>query len=374
MASMSVSDKAKFTAQKKLLALDGGGIRGVITLQVLAKFERILRETKAEGNPDFRLADYFDYIGGTSTGAIIAAALAIGMSVAEISHFYHTSATQMFTRAGYLQRFRFKYVDEKLSALLKSVFGAETTLGSDKLKTLLMIVLRNATTDSPWPLSNNPYAKYNNRTLPDCNLELPLWQLIRASTAAPTYFPPELVHIGQQEFLFVDGGVTTYNNPAFQLFLMATLHAYQLKWPTGEDKLLLVSVGTGTTPQGKATLLAEDMTLFYNAGSIPSALMFASLNEQDFLCRAFGDCLAGPPLDSEIGDMKRDRSFGDSKLFTYMRYNAELSETGLRSLGLTGIHPDNVQCLDSIDHIEELKNIGQAVADTQVRVEHFRSF
>ena len=371
---MTVSEKVKFTAQKKLLALDGGGVRGVITLQVLARFEHILRETKAEGNPDFRLAHYFDYIGGTSTGAIIAAALSMGMSVADISHFYYTSAIQMFSRAGYLQRFRYKYVDERISAQLKSVFGLETTLGSDKIQTLLMMVLRNATTDSPWPISNNPYAKYNDRTIPDCNLELPLWQLIRASTAAPTYFPPELVHIGQQEFLFVDGGVTTYNNPAFQLFLMATLAPYRLKWPTGEDKLLLVSVGTGTTPLPKETLRAEEMTLLYNAGCIPDALMFASLNEQDFLCRAFGDCLAGPLLDSEVGDMKGDRSFGASKLFTYIRYNAELSEKGLSSLGLSGIRPDDVRPLDSIDHIEELKQVGEAVADTQVRADHFDAF
>jgi patatin-like phospholipase len=371
---VTVSDKMKVTTQKKLLALDGGGIRGLITLQILARFERILREAKAGGNPDFRLAQYFDYIGGTSTGAIIAAALAMGMSVAEIGHFYLSNAIQMFSRAGYLQRFRYKYIDEKLSAQLKSVLGPETTLGSDKLQTLLMMVLRNATTDSPWPLSNNPCAKYNDRTLPNCNLELPLWQLIRASTAAPTYFPPELVHIGQQEFLFVDGGVTTYNNPAFQLFLMATLEPYLLKWSTGEDKLLLVSVGTGTAPLAKATLRAEDMSLLYNAGCIPSALMFASLNEQDFLCRAFGYCLSGPPLDSEIGDMKRDRSFGDSKLFTYVRYNAELSEDGLSSLGLPGIRPDDVRSLDSIDHMEELKQIGEAVADTQVREEHFGNF
>jgi uncharacterized protein len=260
------------------------------------------------------------------------------------------------------------------SCLLKKVFGAESTLGSDKLKTLLMMVLRNATTDSPWPLSNNPHAKYNDRTLPYCNHELPLWQLIRASSAAPTYFPPELVHIGQHEFLFVDGGVTTYNNPAFQLFLMATLDPFRLKWPTGKDKLLLVSVGTGTSPAAKETLRAQDMNLIYNAGCIPSALIFASLNEQDFLCRAFGHCLSGPLLDNEIGDMKEDRSFGGSKLFTYMRYNAELSEKGLSSLGLTGIDPNEVRSLDSIDYIEALQQIGQAVADNQVRTEHFSGF
>jgi patatin-like phospholipase/acyl hydrolase len=371
---MALSDKLTPTPPKKLLALDGGGIRGVITLEVLARLESMLREKKAGGDPAFRLADYFDYIAGTSTGAIIAAGLSLGMSVAELSQFYHSSARQMFSRAGYLQRFRYKYEDEKLSAQLREVFGAETTLGSDKLRTLLMMVMRNATTDSPWPISNNPYAKFNDRSLPDCNLELPLWQLIRASTAAPTYFPPELVHIGNQEFLFVDGGVTTYNNPAFQLFLMATLGSYRLKWPSGADKMLLVSIGTGTTPNASATLQSKDMNLLYNVECIPSALIYAALNEQDFLCRIFGDCLTGPPLDSEVGDLKREPSPAGTNLFSYMRFNAELSEQGLQQLGLHGIRPENVQMLDSIDHIDDLMRIGQTVAQTQLEPHHFDNF
>ena len=72
--------------------------------------------------------------------------------------------------------------------MLRDVIGEDTTLGSEKLHTFLMMVLRNATTDSPWPLTNNPRAKYNDPTRPGCNLSLPLWQLVRASTAAPTYF------------------------------------------------------------------------------------------------------------------------------------------------------------------------------------------
>jgi uncharacterized protein len=371
---MSIAEKLKSSPQKKLLALDGGGIRGVITLQVLAKLEQMLRESHAGGDPAFRLCDYFDYIGGTSTGAIISATLSMGMSVAEISHFYHTSAVEMFSKAGYLKRFQYKYVDEKLAAQLKTVFGADTTLGSDKLRTLLMMVMRNATTDSPWPVSNNPHAKYNDCTLPDCNLNIPLWQLIRASTAAPVYFPPELVEMGKHQFLFVDGGITTYNNPAFQLFLMATLEPYRLNWPTGKEKLLLVSVGTGTAPGANANLQAKQMNMLYNAEFLPSALMFAALNEQDFLCRIFGDCLAGPPLDTEVGDMKGCPGYEGVKLFTYVRYNAELTDRGLTALGLSGIKPDDVRMLDSIDHIADLQRIGQAVADSQVQPEHFAGF
>ena len=123
-------------------------------------------------------------------------------------------AQRCFIRRGSGSAFRTKFEDDKLSQMLRDVIGEDTTLGSEKLRTLLMIVLRNATTDSPWPLTNNPPAKYNDATRPGCNLKLPLWQLVRGSTAAPTYFPPEVIHINR-DFIFVDGGVTMYNNPAF---------------------------------------------------------------------------------------------------------------------------------------------------------------
>jgi patatin-like phospholipase/acyl hydrolase len=100
----------------------------------------------------------------------------------------------MFSRAGLLKRFWYKFSDESLADQLQTILGKDTTLDDPKIRTLLMLVLRNATTDSPWPVSNNPHAKYNQRDRDDCNLGLPLWQLVRASTAAPTYFPPELGH------------------------------------------------------------------------------------------------------------------------------------------------------------------------------------
>lgn len=368
----SFRDKLRPAPQRKLLTLDGGGIRGVITLQVLAKIEEILRHKS--GNPDLVLADYFDYLAGTSTGAIIAACLAIGMKVADVSEFYLESGPAMFTRAGILRRYRYKFEDDALAAKLKEVLGADTKLGSENLKTLLMLVMRNATTDSPWPVSNNPGAKYNDPKRPDSNLQIPLWQLVRASTAAPTYFPPESVPIGEHDFLFVDGGVTMYNNPAFQLFLMATVEPYNLNWLVGPDKMLLVSVGTGTSPKANANLQPDEMNLLYNASSIPSALMFAALNEQDFLCRVFGDCLAGCALDREIGDMKGKKGPALPKLFTYMRYNAELTEEGLGQLGLKDIRPEHVQALDSVAYIPELQRVGQAVAEKEVQATHFDRF
>lgn len=386
---MSVKDKKDKQGPRKLLALDGGGIRGAMTLEVLEKIESELQSRLGRGD-DFVLADYFDYVAGTSTGAIIATCLSLGMRIDAIRKFYVDSGPAMFNKANLLRRyFRNKFHDEKLAEKLRQIIRQEAdkqgigpkpgeneiNLGTDALKTYLMLVLRNATTDSPWPISNNPAAKYNDSTRSDCNLNLPLWQLVRASTAAPTYFPPEVVYIGEHEFIFVDGGVTMYNNPAFQLFLMATVKKFNLGWPTGEDQMLLVSIGTGAAADANKDLTPEQMNIIYNASSLPSAFMFAASNEQDFLCRVFGKCLHGGVLDREVWDMQGINGEGpvSPKLFTFMRYNADLTRGGLDALGLQHIEPRNVQQMDSVDHIAEMQEVGRAVA-TEVNIDHFAGF
>ena len=72
---------------RKILSLDGGGIRGILTLEILLELERQLK-TQLKKDESFRLSDFFDYIGGTSTGAIIAAGLTLGMSVGQLLNFY----------------------------------------------------------------------------------------------------------------------------------------------------------------------------------------------------------------------------------------------------------------------------------------------
>jgi patatin-like phospholipase/acyl hydrolase len=379
---VSVTDKLTKRPPHKLLALDGGGIRGVMTLEILREIEAQLQQATGGGD-SFVLSDFFDYIGGTSTGAIIATFLSLGWRVQRILDFYVKAGPAMFDKAGLLRRFRYKFEDEQLAALLQDQLGAGTTLSDPRLKTLLMLVMRNATTDSPWPVSNNPKAKYNAVDRDSNNSGLPLWQLVRASTAAPTYFPPESIRIGSREFIFVDGGVTMYNNPAFQLFLMATVAPYNLCWETGERNMLLVSIGTGTSPNANNNLAPGDLNLMYNASSIPSALMFAASNEQDFLCRVFGKTLAGDEIDREVGDLigpsdplPEGRVPGpvQPKLFTYMRYNAELTGKGLAALGISDVVPEHVQQMDSVEHIKDLQKVGRAVAKLRVRPEHYEGF
>jgi len=372
-----LSERIRQPGPKRLLALDGGGIRGLISIEILARLEELLRGALGAGH-DFVLADYFDYVAGTSTGAIIATCIALGLSVEKIRSFYLEGGAAMFKRAPLFKRFHYRHVGSALSEQVRSVLRRsdthrDRTLGDEDLRTLLLLVMRNATTDSPWPISNNPLAKYNLREIDGCNLDLPLWQLIRASAAAPTYFPPQVIHVGKQSFTFVDGAVTVYNNPAFILFLMATLPEYRLGWEMGEDKLLLVSIGTGILSGDAKKLDPSQMTLLYNLKSVPSALIDAGLNEQDLICRVLGRCRFGAPLDRELGDLIADDGPFAPKKFTYVRYNPELTSIGLRELGFETLRPQDVQRLTSAKYMPELMDVGRAYA-RRLDLDHLGAF
>ena len=89
---MTVNDKlGKVDSPRKLLALDGGGIRGIITIEVLARIESLLQQVLGR-DESFVLSEYFDYIAGTSTGAIIATCLCLGKRVdfiQSLANFIH---------------------------------------------------------------------------------------------------------------------------------------------------------------------------------------------------------------------------------------------------------------------------------------------
>jgi hypothetical protein len=362
---------------RRLLALDGGGIRGILSLEILAEVERQLG-ARSRDPTAFRLCDFFDYIGGTSTGAIIAAGLARGMSSRELMSFYTSIGPEMFQKERLLRRLRNLYRSDPLADQLQATFGEATTLAPEDLRCLLLVVTRNVTTDSPWPVSSMPAAKYNARSRNNCNLKIPLWQLVRASTAAPIYFPPEVLEWDprdpSQSFVFVDGGMTPYNNPAFLLYRMATAPEYRLGWPTGEDKLMLVSVGTGAGATRGPEALEPETNIAAALAGAPGALMAGALVDQDINCRIVGRCVHGAVVDREIWDLipredptdpesariPIDRDLG--RRFLYARYNADLSEEGLRRLGIDGVDAAAVRKLDAVDNIEHLGRIGRAAA------------
>ena len=383
-----LADRYRTERPRRILALDGGGIRGVMTLGVLARLERDLAEATGGGD-DFRLCDFFDTIGGTSTGAIIAAGLARRMSVDEITDFYENFGKIAFSRRKLWMRWQSLYGEGKLANTLKETFGEETNLRPEHLGCLLTVVTRNATTDSAWPVSSNPFAKYNDPARSDCNLNIPLWKLVRASTAAPVFFPPEVIEWDPNDesksFVFVDGGTTPYNNPAFLFYRMAVAPSYRLCWKKGERDLLIVSVGTGSAPVLGATVDDPESNVASAAVNTLSALMAQAAVDQDVNCRVVGRCSFGGVIDRELHDLLIvDPSLHDQPLtldedlgrhFLYVRYNAELTLNGLEELGLgdSGIDPDKVQKMDAVDNLDELQEIGAALA-TKVDLAHLGSF
>src|SRR5262245_47831200 len=160
---MTLLKRFEAPGPKRILALDGGGIRGALTIGFLKNIEKVLREKHAQ--PGMVLADYFDLIGGTSTGAVIAGALSIGMSANGVERIYLDFGVEVFGdraddiglhRLGLL---RGRYSAEPLRRKLAEYFG-DRTLGDASIRTGLCIVTKRADTSSTWPLLNHPRGRY----------------------------------------------------------------------------------------------------------------------------------------------------------------------------------------------------------------------
>jgi uncharacterized protein len=358
---------------KRILALDGGGIRGVFSLEILLRIQTLLRDYYKE--PEMVLADHFDLFAGTSTGAIIATCLCWGMTVEAILDLYLKYGTTMFTPVPWYKPYKkylvSRYDAKPLSEFLQRIFSEDgdgkipALLDSSHLKKGLLVVVRNHSTGSAWPLTNNPNAIYNDQSLADCNMKIPVWKVVRASTAAPTYFDPEEITLGERTHLFVDGSITPYNNPALIAALTSVLPCYKMEWPTGLDNLRLISIGTMRFSAGLPKK-AEKLWLGYHAAKIPAALIQGVAWQQDYLCRCLGKCLYGEPLDSEIGELIGTCPPAEP-WFGYIRYNHTYKAGELEDLL---IRSPQLAALDAIQAIPLLQEVGQAYATAHVNLEH----
>lgn len=370
------------TPRKRILALDGGGIRGAFTLGYLQKIEDILRKQHG-GSASFRLCDYFDLIGGTSTGAIIAALLATGNDVATIKNMYMTLGGKIFGKKYNLlnpfqiaARMKAGYDSEPIKEELKKVFG-NLTLASPEIKTGLCIVAKRADTNSVWPLLNHPEGKYFNSEHGK-NGSIPLWQAVRASTAAPSYFIPEVIDVGggMRKAAFVDGGVSMANNPAMQLLMVATLQGFPYKWKMGSDNILLTSVGTG---MGRWDQLPEDITgnnLLKWASQLPDMFMQDMSWHNQTILQWLSKSPTACQIDGEIGDLSQDYIISEPEkksLLTYLRYNMWFDAPTLKEV--TGKdydkkHIENLLEMSNADNRFELYELGVA-ASKHVQESHF---
>jgi predicted acylesterase/phospholipase RssA len=370
---------------KRLLSIDGGGLAGLIPAEALIEMERQLDEITGNAAP---LSDRFDLIGGTSTGAILAAGLCLGLRAAQLRDFYLKFGHEIFTKVFLPERFWHSYSAGPLEKHLKEVFGEDTALGDAKLRTHVLIVAKNATQGTTWFFTNNRRGKYFA-----ANANLPLWQIVRASSAAPTYFPPQMISIpdarGQlQDYEFIDGGVSSYNNPSLQLFLEATDPRYQFGWPTGPDKLLLISLGTGFNSVTVAASKAAAYNLLDWARYLIREMMAEANLEQNLLMHVLGQAPSGG-TSQPAAEMAAARSAGHptadafdflgavpgaTKALTYQRVTISFTRVRLDGLNLRDIDPEKVGEMDAADQIGNLQRVGQAVAQEQIRMDRLKQF
>ena len=205
-----------------ILALDGGGTRGVYSAQVLSCIEQ---ETGAP------VREHFDLIAGTSTGSIIAGAAAVGIPMSGVVKLFEKESPRIFRRR-WLGSFhmRSKYSSRSLEQVIRSCVS-DLTLG--EISTPLMITGSDISTGGVHVFKSRylkdlgePYVRDGDVVLSDA---------ILASCAAPAYFDP--VPVG--DFLLADGGLWA-NNPSI---IALTEAVSKFRWSVEQVRIL--SIGTG---------------------------------------------------------------------------------------------------------------------------------
>ena len=374
-------DRLNSPGPKKILSLDGGGIRGALTLGYLKRLEDILKE-KFKDKPDFRLCDYFDLVGGTSTGAIIAASLAIGKTVDEITRLYMDLGGKIFgvkrnwwNPLETMKWLKANYSYKAREDGLKYAYG-DLTLGSEEIRTGLCIVTKRADTNSIWPLINHPKGRFFD-SKDGKNKDIFLWQAVRASSAAPTYFAPQMIEVMKdQEAAFIDGGLSMANNPSLTLLMIATIKGFPFHWPMGEENLLLVSIGTGSGIFKKQTREIDESTMLSWASNVPEMLMQDASWQNRLLLQWISQSPTAEVMDMEIGDMDGDL-LCSKPLISYLRYNFLITEEELNLLGFdqtfTAADVKSIIDMSNSANRELLYNIGCKACHT-MKPEHFDKF
>jgi hypothetical protein len=320
------------TGAKRILALDGGGVKGMLTLGMLKVLEDELRR-RAGGDRALRLSDYYDLIGGTSTGAIISAGLALGLTVEELIDLYMRLGPEVFGRtAGDGVFLQCKFDSKKLRRALHSVLSTKT-LGSQDLRTGLAIHAKRIDTGSAWVVTNHPLGVFydppsDSGIFP--NKRYRLVDLVLASAAAPTFFDEITIDIGFDEKrrpvqtgYFVDGAVSANNNPSMQLFMLALAPPYKFGWKPSADNLMMTSCGTGArrpTVDGKAF---KGLPPGLRGVHALRAMVYDTQMQGVMMMQAFSAPRRPWRVNSEIGDM-HDVLISGAPLLDYQRLDVTL--------------------------------------------------
>ena len=220
-----------------ILALDGGGMRGILTIQLLKKLEEVA---------EIPCYDLFDMVAGTSTGGIIAGLLVRGLTASEVEEKYDELIKEVFHKRPIGNRFINppQYSKKRYRELLKDLIGNLSLQDACEIKDIdLMITSRDMSAAEETFFTA---FKQHDGTYHGTYKEVLLRAVMESTMSAPTYFYPLE--------RFVDGGVTTHNNPSLGAFIEAISYST----PKDEDgkrkpsayklpNVTVYSFGTGAT-------------------------------------------------------------------------------------------------------------------------------
>jgi len=292
----------------KILSLDGGGIRGVLSATLLKELETQLRKIKNQS-----LHEYFDLVTGTSTGSILAAGIVCQMTADEMVKIYINDGNKIFIESIRNQR-KTRFVSKTFGGTVSQVLGGHVLYphehGEEGLAKILQkrlihkalgkslkmreinkpnilipaydVYSRNTT----WFVNNNP--ENSEETWYD-NIEL--WKICTASASAPTFFPPyELPYNAEQNLPHIDGGVSA-NNPS----LAAIAHALFIKKKEGLNlkDIAVFSIGTGNTTYPHTYDEIKGWGDIEWAKNIPDLFMSPSAKNSEDICGQMLESVGG---------------------------------------------------------------------------------
>ncbi len=209
-------------AQFQVLAIDGGGVRGIFVAALLAGLEEDLGCT---------IVEHFDLVVGTSTGGIVALGLGAALSPREILQFYVAEKDRIFSGPNVVRRLRQlfwpKYPASGLERAVREVFG-ERLLGESIIP---LVVPSYNLGDNAVYLFKTPHHPRLRR-----DYRVPMWAVAMATSAAPTFFPA--FRLPEEHVRLIDGGIWA-NNPS----IVAVTEAVSMFGRALED-IKVLSVGT----------------------------------------------------------------------------------------------------------------------------------
>jgi len=250
----------------RILALDGGGLRGTFTAAVLAKWDDMLKSGGGSG-----LVQHFDLVAGTSTGAILAIGLGLGYTPLEILTFYREKGPVIFPKNRKLRHWlRSKHDSSTLRATLVGIFGDRKLSSNSCCRLVIPTVRANHGEAESIVTAHSPdRTAFRDITAVDAAL---------ASSAAPSYFDESIWDTPTATEAFLDGGIWA-NNPILPALAEAVRH---LKVPL--DRIDVLSIGTignetdftESLGKGKAGWAADSADLFFAAQEHAAAAMAES--------------------------------------------------------------------------------------------------